>query len=201
MFPLGNVLFPGLVLPLHVFEPRYRTLVDWCLRADPPEFGVVLIERGSEVGGADVRTHVGTVARIVEAARFDDGRWAVGAVGVRRLRVQRWLADDPFPRAEVDDWPEPDPVVPLEDGYASVRRLLRRSLALKAELGEEAAPATVSLVPDPVAGSYHAAALAPIGPADKQRLLEAADATDRLGLLGSLLAEEADWLTQRLAMG
>ncbi len=201
MFPLGAVLFPGLMMPLHVFEPRYRALVDVCLAADPPELGVVLIERGSEVGGADVRTHVGTVARIAEAARFDDGRWALAAVGVRRLRVQRWLDDDPFPRAEVHDWPDPEPVATLDDDYTEVAALLRRSLALKAELGEEAAPATVTLIADPVVGSYHAAALAPVGPADQQRLLEAPDATTRLSLLRSLLSEETEWLSRRLALG
>ena len=66
MFPLGNVLMPGGVLPLHVFEPRYRQLVKDCIAADEPEFGVVLIERGSEVGGADFRSLAGCVARIIE---------------------------------------------------------------------------------------------------------------------------------------
>ena len=68
MFPLGTVLFPYATLPLHVFEPRYRVLVHDCLASDAPEFGVVLIERGSEVGGGDVRFRTGTVARLVEAA-------------------------------------------------------------------------------------------------------------------------------------
>ena len=67
MFPLGTVLLPGAVLPLHVFEPRYRALVADCL-AGEQEFGVVLIERGSEVGGVDVRRDIATVARIVEMA-------------------------------------------------------------------------------------------------------------------------------------
>ncbi|MEY2464632.1 MAG: ATP-dependent Lon protease, partial [Acidimicrobiaceae bacterium] len=63
MFPLGTVLFPSVFLPLHVFEPRYREMTRHCLDTQR-EFGVVLIERGSEVGGDDVRTQVGTVARI-----------------------------------------------------------------------------------------------------------------------------------------
>ncbi|MET0884534.1 MAG: LON peptidase substrate-binding domain-containing protein, partial [Acidimicrobiales bacterium] len=103
MFPLGTVLFPTMLLPLHVFEPRYRALVDDCVAGDG-EFGVTLIERGSEVGGGDVRTDVGTVARIVQVERFEDGRFAVAAVGTRRIRIERWLADDPYPRAEVVDW-------------------------------------------------------------------------------------------------
>ena len=74
MFPLGTVLFPHGVLPLHVFEPRYRTMTERCL-ADDATFGVVLIERGSEVGGHDERFDVGTAARILQAGRLEDGRW------------------------------------------------------------------------------------------------------------------------------
>ena len=71
MFPLGTVLFPHGVLPLRVFEPRYRAMVTHCLERDA-RFGVVLIERGSEVGGGDTRFHVGTVAQIVQAAFTPD---------------------------------------------------------------------------------------------------------------------------------
>ncbi len=77
MFPLGTVLLPGMPLSLHVFEPRYRQMVDDC-RAGDGTFGVVLIERGSEVGGGDVRTDVGTLTRIVEARELPDGRWLLG---------------------------------------------------------------------------------------------------------------------------
>src|SRR6478672_4324189 len=73
MFPLGTVLLPFAHLPLHIFEPRYRALVKDCLAGDG-EFGVVLIERGHEVGGGDVRFGVGTVARIVQTAELPDGR-------------------------------------------------------------------------------------------------------------------------------
>src|SRR4051794_19374446 len=102
MFPLGTVLFPYATLPLHVFEPRYRMMVRTVLR-DDHEFGVVLIERGSEVGGGEARFEVGTVARIVHAAELDDGRFALTAVGLRRLRVTEWLPDDPYPQAVVEE--------------------------------------------------------------------------------------------------
>ena len=98
MFPLGSVLVPGLLLPLHVFEPRYRALVHDVLAADG-RFGVTLIERGSEVGGGDERTAVGTAAQIVQAEESPDGRWGILAVGEERIRVLRWLDDDPYPRA------------------------------------------------------------------------------------------------------
>src|ERR1700730_11863947 len=92
MFPLGTVLFPHAVLPLHVFEPRYRTMTRDVLDGDQ-EFGVVLIERGSEVGGGDARFGVGTIAHIVQAAELADGRFALVVVGVSRLRVEHWLPD------------------------------------------------------------------------------------------------------------
>ena len=92
MFPLGTVVVPGMVLPLQVFEPRYREMLQHVLAGDRT-FGVVLIERGSEVGGGDVRTDVGTLARVVRAEEQPDGRWAVVALGVGRIRVDRWALD------------------------------------------------------------------------------------------------------------
>lgn len=199
MFPLGSVLVPGMVLPLHVFEPRYRDLVEHCL-AGEAEFGVVLIERGSEVGGGDLRRDVGTVARILEAVRFDDGRWALGCVGVRRIRVEGWLPDDPYPRADVEDWPD-EPAGPGAAALAvEVAGLLRRVLALAAELGVPAAPATIELADDPLLASYEAAAMSPFGPADTHALLLEPGPDARLARLRDLLAEEAGFLEQRLAL-
>lgn len=200
MFPLGSVLVPSAGLPLHVFEPRYRALVRDCL-AGAREFGVVLIERGSEVGGGDVRTSVGTVARIVEAAELPDGRMAIAAVGVRRVRVARWLEDDPYPRAEVGDWPDPEPGVDHADALERSLGRLRRCLALAAEAGDAAAPATVELSDDPVLAGYQAGVVAPFGPLDQQALLEAPTPDARLALLDSLLADAIEVLELRLASG
>jgi Lon protease-like protein len=94
MFPLGTVLLPNAHLPLHIFEPRYRALIRDVLAGDG-EFGVVLIERGHEVGGGDARFAVGTVARVVQSAELPDGRWLVDAVGTERFRVTEWLPEDP----------------------------------------------------------------------------------------------------------
>ena len=202
MFPLGTVLFPHAVLPLHIFEERYRALVETCLRGDG-RFGVVLIERGYEVGGGDSRFDVGTVARIVEAARTPDGRYLLATIGTDRLRIKKWLDDDPFPRAEVDMIGEPKRVA---DGAAArrsdVQRLLGRVLAMSAELGEPAAPVdSAQLDDDPVRASFEAAAVAPIGPLDAQRLLELDDPGARLDRLESLLADAAELLELRLAGG
>ncbi len=187
-------------LPLHIFEPRYRLLARHCVDGDR-ELGVVLIERGSEVGGGDVRGHVGTRARLLEAVELADGRWILGLVGVERIRVDRWLPDDPYPRAEVTSFPGPGAGPSAGDRRAEVERLLRRVLALKSELGEPAPAATVALDPDPVVAAWQAAALAPLGPFDAQRVLESGPADDRLALVASLLEDEAAVLAQRVAGG
>jgi Lon protease-like protein len=199
MFPLGTVLLPSAVLPLHVFEDRYRALVRHCLDGDH-RFGVVLIERGSEVGGGDVRTDVGTIARIVEAARFEDGRYALAAVGTDRIRVEQWLDDDPYPRAQVelleDSAPDPD----IDEALEALTARLRRLLARYAELGASVAPATSELSDDPVLASYQAAALAPVGPADKQRLLAAPSPGERVATLAELVDDELRTLDELEAL-
>ena len=198
MFPLGSVLLPGMVLPLHVFEPRYRQLVRDCVAGDG-EFGVVLIARGSEVGGGDVRTDAGTVARILQADELPDGRFVVGAVGLRRIRVERWLEDDPYPRAETADWPEvgPDPGDPLD--IEEVTGLLRRAAALHAELGEPAAPVDLELSADPVAAGYQAALAVPFGPVDRQDVLCAPTVAERFALLRTLLSDHVMVLEARIS--
>jgi Lon protease-like protein len=197
MFPLGTVLFPHAVLPLHVFEARYRTMTERCL-ADDATFGVVLIERGSEVGGNDLRFDVGTVARIVQAHRLDDGRWVLMTAGEHRLRVQRWLPDDPYPRAEVTPLPDRAAGGAAPD-LPAVARDLQRVLALRAELGEPVPTVEVALPADPVRASFEACALAGLGPLDAQRLLELDDATTRLAELRSLLLEQVAALEFRLS--
>ena len=202
MFPLGSVLFPSLFLPLHVFEPRYRAMVHHLLSDGvEPEFGVVLIERGSEVGGDDVRTHVGTLARIVEAAELPDGRWALATFGVRRIRVLEWLPDDPWPRAIVEHLDDPPAGPDAADQWVAVQVQLRRVLGLASELGEAAVPATVELVDDPALGSFQAAAVAPLGPADQHELLRTVGVDERLARLLELLGDAAELLEARLRMG
>jgi Lon protease-like protein len=208
MFPLETVFLPGALLPLHVFEPRYRQLVRDCMAAEG-EFGVVLIERGSEVGGGDVRTNVGTRARILRAEEFGDGRYAVVAAGVGRLRVEAWHEDDPYPRAEVTDWPdEPDTpadVAAMREALSpdgQVVALLRRAAALRAELGDPTpAPVDLTLADDPVLASYQAVAASPLGPADRHDLLSARSAAARTRALLEALPSAIAMLEALLADG
>jgi Lon protease-like protein len=199
MFPLGSVLLPSAFLPLHLFEPRYLQLAEDCLAGDR-EFGVVLIARGSEVGGGDTRESVGTVAQILEAVTFDDGRWAIGAIGTRRIRVVAWRPDDPYPQAEVEDWPDEAAGADLAAVAHDVTSRLRRVLALRAELGEPGAPATQELSDDLVTASFQAVAVSPFGPADRQRLLEVPGAGERWSALDALLVDEEQVLVQRMSL-
>ncbi|HMF03593.1 MAG TPA: LON peptidase substrate-binding domain-containing protein [Acidimicrobiia bacterium] len=198
MFPLGTVLFPHAQLPLHVFEPRYRALAEACLSGDG-EFGVVLIERGSEVGGGDTRFTVGTVARIVAAGRLPDGRYLLATEGTRRLRVREWLPDDPFPRADVELLDEPGPPADARSARDEVERLLKRVLAMSAELGDAPQSIDVTLDDDPAQAAFEAAAAAPIGPLDAQRLLELDAPGERLAQLETLLVECESTLELRLS--
>ena len=150
MFPLGSVLLPGMLLPLHVFEDRYRQMVDDVLAASaggrerPAEFGVCLIERGSEVGGGDVRSDVGCMARILEGQQTDDGRWALLSVGDRRVRITEWLVDDPYPMAIVEDWPDPAMPTPPDDQLDDIERTVRRVACWPASSARRACPPTSS---------------------------------------------------------
>jgi len=200
MFPLGSVLVPSMVLPLHVFEERYRALVRDVLDGDG-EFGVCLIERGHEVGGDDVRTGIGTVAVVHDATELPDGRWAVVAVGDRRIRVTRWLPDDPYPRAEVEDLPDPEPGPEELDRLPAVTALLRTALARAAEAGDAVPPATVPLSDDPVVASHQVAALAPIATIDRHALLAAETVGVRLARLEHLLGDALGLLDLRLRDG
>jgi Lon protease-like protein len=190
MFPLGTVLFPHGLLPLRVFEPRYRLMTERVLRSDG-EFGVVLIERGSEVGGGDTRFDTGTLARIVRSQRLPDGGYLLATVGIRRIRVVQWLPDDPYPRAMVVDVDEQAPdaaadpdarnraIAALDDVYALSRERDPR------------VPELPEIADDPVQASYELAARAPIGPLDAQRVLDARTAADRLTLLAELCDDHA----------
>jgi Lon protease-like protein len=191
MFPLGTVLFPHALLPLRVFEPRYRTMTARVL-GDDGEFGVVLIERGSEVGGGDTRFDVGTVARVVRAQELPDGGYALATVGIRRVRITRWLPDDPYPLAEVIDVAEP--VHPGATDVDTARRRARLALddvvALYRQL-DARVPDLPPVSDEPEQASYEMAALAPIGPLDAQRVLETVRVLDRLTLLAELLDDHA----------
>jgi ATP-dependent protease La (Lon)-like substrate-binding protein len=103
LFPLNSVLCPGIALPLHIFEARYRAMVRHCLETTSP-FGVVLIREGRETGAGVISfTGVGTIAEIRDAGSYDDGRYDLLVVGTRRFEIRHVLsAKHPYLVAEVD---------------------------------------------------------------------------------------------------
>ncbi len=189
MFPLGTVLLPGERLPLQIFEPRYVALVKACLAAPgDPQFGVVLITRGHEVGGGDQRTDVGTVARIESCTALPGNRYGLIGVGDRRIRVRRWLTDDPYPRAEVEPWPDDlseavdDAVV--EQANERTQELDRVWRELAAKSGGSVPDFREPVLPtDPSAHSFALASSLPIGDTDRQRVLAAPGPAQRLATL------------------
>ncbi len=198
MFPLGTVLFPYGVLPLRVFEPRYRIMTQEIMQSEK-EFGVVLIERGSEVGGGDVRFDLGTIARVVQATQLADGGWALATVGTRRVRVARWLPDDPFPRAEVEELVETEATAPDRAARDRVQRALTDIYALLRRI-DSRVPDVPALADDPGRASFEAAIASPLGPLDAQRVLEASGVSERLDCLQTMLAEQTAALRARLAL-
>ncbi|MDL9936160.1 LON peptidase substrate-binding domain-containing protein [Gordonia sp. ABSL1-1] len=191
MFPLGTALLPGEPLPLRIFEPRYREMLSDCLDSDEPRgFGVVLIARGSEVGGGEVRHDVGTFARIETVDRESDGRAALICVGTRRLRVLDWLPDDPYPRARVVALPESE--FTAED-HAVLGPLAGRIRDLIGRIGASRGvdPTELQTVfdadrlhrPDGPAELYRWAAHLPVGALDRQYLLEATDTAAAIAVL------------------
>jgi len=202
MFPLGTVLLPSAVIPLHIFEPRYRSLVSACLDGER-EFGVTLIERGNEVGGGDSRMEFGCIAQIVEAEEFDDGRWYIAAVGTRRFTVTRWLPDDPYPQADIEFVLEAPSDTDDRPRVAEAQELLNSVIDLSLQLNPrlrkpEQLPMIAS---DPALASFQLGALAPLGPLDQYALLRSEGAGERLDLLIGFLSEQADDLRLQLDLG
>lgn len=188
MFPLQSALLPGDFLPLRIFEPRYAQLVQDCLAADDPAFGVVLISRGWEVGGGDTRSDVGTMARIEQHIDLGDGQHEMIAAVGERIRVLRWLSDDPYPRAIVEAWPDqPGPPVGPEQISVVVDRILALYQRVAQVRGMELRPDALAVEPDVAEDAsrhlYALAARVPIGQADRYAMLAAPTLAERITVL------------------
>ena len=196
MFPLGSPLIPFSMVTLRIFEPRYLQMIGECVEQAAP-FGIVLIERGFEVGGGDQRSVIGTVAQLVDVSDLPDGELAVVAVGVERIRVLEWLPDDPYPIARVERLGEvvsPAAAARIDQ----IDQQLRLVLALVSEAGIDVGPLEYELSTQPEVAAHQLCALAPVGAYDAQRLLGAQSVDERLELLSAILNEEIDFLRSQL---
>lgn len=192
MFPLNAVVFPGLTVPLRVFEDRYRALVEH-LQAlpDPAErlFGSVAIREGYEVGarGNQSLHRVGCRLQLTDVEANDDGTYDVVAVCRDRIRLDSLDPSGTFPVGEVVVLPD-DPAPPGGHVAETTDALFVAYQAVVAELGGSVVSGT--LPQDPAFRSWAMSAVAPLTLSDQQRLLETETAADRLELLGELFAEE-----------
>jgi uncharacterized protein len=200
MFPLSTVLFPHATMPLHVFEPRFRALTADCLNGDA-RFGIVLIERGSEVGGGDERMLIGTRAVISHAASLADGRSLMMVQGEARLRVIEWLPDDPYPLARVEELASPPEPVDASNLQRAVQGV-RRTRGLLSEVGTGSALAPdVAYDDDPDVACWQLCAAAPLNKIDAQQLLATGGTMARCTLLIEFLAAMEQDLLAMLASG
>ncbi len=192
IFPLGSVLVPGMPLALHVFEERYLEMMRDLLPTPEREFGVVLIERGHEVGGGDARFALGTIARVAGVQRSANALEVVGR-GYERFEVLDWLPDAPYPRAEVRRLPS----LPWSDADAPVlaqaETIVRQALARASEFEDQEWPATVTLPGEGADRAWLLTGIAPIGPLDRNRLLGCTSTVELLDRLVAFVqaAEEA----------
>lgn len=196
MFPLGSVVFPYSGVPLRVFEPRYQVLLDAVL-SEKCSFGSVLIERGFEVGGGDLRLDVGTRLRVLAHQEIESGHRAIVAAGVERIRIIEWMEDDPHPWAVVEA--APDPTEDIRDIRDDVRSRLEVLLTLASEMGADTADLDLDVGDDPVAASYQLAAFIPVTPLDSYALLSAPGPRARMELAVRMLDDQIE--LARLQMG
>ena len=182
MFPLGLVAFPGSVIPLRLFEPRYLAMHRDLLEGSG-EFGIVLIERGVAEAQGGEHFAIGSVVRVVATSDLEDETIVLVAIGTERLRVRSWLPDDPYPRAEIERLADPVVDDDLPDLVDRCRTVLTKALALASELGADIGDLQPELSTDPVAAMYEIARMAPIQEIDQQRILEADRASDAAAIL------------------
>ena len=197
LFPLGTVLFPGLLLPLHIFEDRYRQLVrDLADGPEPRRFGVIAIRHGRETGvdGIQALHEIGCTATLRQVKPLEDGRYDVVTVGVQRYRLASLDDSGPYLRGQVDLLTEESGD---EAAAAQVARVVRDGFRayLNALAQRGVTQVRVPELPeDPVMLSYLVAASMIIDLSDRQALLAEPDALHRLTAERTLLSRELTML-------
>lgn len=192
LFPLPLVLFPNMMMPLHIFEERYKTLVNLCLEGGR-RFGIVLAGEESEETGEPRTARIGCTARIVRVERLPDGRMNIEVAGEDRFRILDAHENQPFRTGVVEDFADapidPEDIEGLRD---EVRDLLTEFLRL--HLKRMRREATIQLPDDPATLSFMASCVLPVDYRSKQALLEFSDTALRLGTVRDVLEIEVERL-------
>ena len=189
MFPLGSVLMPAMPLSLRIFEERYLKLLGDLIGQENPEFGVVAIERGQEIGGGEKRLGFGTLASVTDIGTLDQF-YGLESIGSQRFRVNAWLPDDPYPMADIDFIPDLvwDDSLTLAKGQLETK--VRNLLAFASEFGDLQYAADIEFSEDPMQACWQLAGVLPVGPLDHLDLLQSLTAADLIadtqGLVSTL---------------
>ncbi|MGI8449149.1 MAG: LON peptidase substrate-binding domain-containing protein [Streptosporangiaceae bacterium] len=197
LFPLGTVLYPGLLLPLNIFEERYRQLVHDLLDGpEPRRFGVIAIRKGRETGvdGISALHEVGCTATLREVAEQDDGRFHLVTVGTQRFRLASLDDTQPYLQGDVELL---DEEVGDEAAAGLAAQAVQRGFRgyVEALASQESIEVAVPELPDePLLLSYLVAASMILDLPVRQQLLAEPDAERRLGAERALLARETTML-------
>lgn len=170
MFPLGTVLMPAMPLSLRIFEERYLKLTGDLILQENPEFGVVLIDRGPEVGGGEKRLSLGTLASVTNIGTLDQF-YGLEAVGTQRFRVNAWLPDDFYPMADIEFIPDLIWDESLLAEKIKLEMKVRNLLAFASEFGDLQYGSDTELSDDPISSCWQLAGVLPVGPLDQLDLL------------------------------
>jgi Lon protease-like protein len=199
LFPLPSlVLFPNIAVPLHIFEERYKLMINGCIdRAEA--FGLVLLRSGATAETEDTIHRVGIAARITDVERLEDGRMNIMCEGESRFRIARFTQQTPFWKGTVQFFEEETPRESLESLYEEVARLYRKVAALGSELSES--PQTELILPESATDlSYMVAYVLDIDSEEKQKMLEMKSTSERLQTLLVHLTETISNFEKQIAL-
>jgi Lon protease-like protein len=201
LFPLPNlVLFPSVAVPLHIFEDRYKLMINGSIDKDEP-FGLVCLRSGALEESETTIHRVGVTARVVQVDRLDDGRMNVLCHGETRFRVYRFIQQVPYWKASVDFFDDDhESPASLRQLHGEAAALYRKALELGARLGSEEPDAeTVPELPEsPAELSFMLSYVLDTEPEEKQRLLEMTSTAERLRMLVTAVQATIRKLEQQL---
>jgi Lon protease-like protein len=195
LFPLRTVLFPGMKMPLHIFEERYKLMIRECIE-ESASFGVVLIRSGEEVGEGAVPHNVGTTAKITDIENLDEGRMNLLTLGVERFRIIAVTTTSPYLRGEVEIIEQRREVVSPET-LERAEDLFATYLKLYMEIGNQWTRGVELPIESRNAADYIAARLE-LPPATKQQLLEELSPSAQLDREIALISEALPEMRGRL---
>ena len=197
LFPLQTVLFPGMRMPLHIFEERYRTMIRECIEEDAP-FGVVLIREGAEIGGGAIPHNTGTTARITQVEYLDDGRMNIFSIGAQRFRISKINTDRDYLTGEVEIIEQQDSTDAAHALMSKAQELFNAYLKTYLAIGDQWSRG-VTLPADPAEAADYIAARTDTMAEIKQRWLEELSPESRLAQELEVIGEALPEMRARLA--